>query len=177
MALTIPPWVPDAVCNAARALYADAVKRDDVEFVVVLKRLVTHQQMRPVWRELIKQTRESTTTFLHSAKPTWNFHNVADRQNTAIASLLYLAINLAMDDPTVMTEREVKTAAPAAVETRLVVERDTGDAQARCFAILFADQCRRLFGSPLYGVTATVGSVALQRKLTTRAVRGWVQHN
>jgi hypothetical protein len=206
MALTIPPWVPDAVSNAARALCADAVKRGDVESLEVLKRLVTDRQMRRVWKELIKQTKELTTTFLHTAKPTWDFDNGVDRQATAMASLLYLAVNLVMDDPTVMTRRQVEiqrrrvldeaaralaqgdSAAArdheakavrwaAAAETRLVVERDTGDAQARCFAIVFADQCRQLFGSPLYWVTATVGSVSLGRKLTTRRVRGWVQHN
>jgi len=58
--------------------------------------------------------------------------------------------------------------------SKLLVERDTGDAQARCFAILFSDKCKRLFGMPLYGVTATTASVALQREVTPRAVREWV---
>jgi hypothetical protein len=205
-ALVIPSWVPDAVSKAARALNPPAGKDDHNPTFEALKRLLVDQRMRRVWTELIKKKKDSTATFLHSAKPTWDFDNVVDRQDTAIASLLYLAMNLAICDPTVMTRREVevqrrgvldKAAAAfiqgdvaaardheakaadwaAAAETRLVVERDTGDAQARCFAILFADQCRRLFGSPLYGVTATVASVALGRKLTTRVVRGWVQHN
>jgi hypothetical protein len=55
----------------------------------------------------------------------------------------------------------------------LVVERDTGDAQARCFCILFAGRCRQLFGSPLYGITAIVASVALGREITDRAAREW----
>jgi hypothetical protein len=62
----------------------------------------------------------------------------------------------------------------AAAKTRLAVDRDTGDAQARCLAILFADQCRTLFGSPLYGVTSIVASVAIGRKLSRRTIRGWV---
>jgi hypothetical protein len=207
-ALVIPPWVPDAVSKAARALNPPAGKGDDNPIYEVLKRLLVDQRMRRVWRELTKQKKDSATTFVHSAKLTWDFDNAADRQDTAIASLLYLAVNLAISDPTVMTRREVEVqrrrfldktaaafvqgdvaaardhevkaadwAAAAATRTRLVVERDTGDSQARCFAILFADQCRRIFGSPLYGVTATVASVALGRKLTARAVRNWVQYN
>jgi hypothetical protein len=56
---------------------------------------------------------------------------------------------------------------------RLVVERRRGDGHARCFAILLADRFRQLFGSPMYGLTATVVSVALRRQITNRAVREW----
>jgi hypothetical protein len=56
---------------------------------------------------------------------------------------------------------------------RLVVERRRGDGQARCFAILLAGRFRQLFGSPMYGLTATVVSVALRRQITNRAVREW----
>jgi hypothetical protein len=55
----------------------------------------------------------------------------------------------------------------------LVVHRDTGDAQARCFCILFTDYCRQLFGSPLYGITAIIANVALEREITARTVEGW----
>jgi hypothetical protein len=201
--LTIPLWVPDAVGIAARALYADAIKRGDGQYVEVLKRLVTDPRMRKVWAELLKRTRNSKSTFLHLAKQTWDFDDEADRQNTALSSLLYLAVNLVMSDPTVMTRAQVEaerhrclddqmaahhrgdvsaarnheakaTSWAAAAATRLVVERDSGDAQGRCFAILFADQCRHLFGSPLYGMTAVVASVAIGRRFTQRRIRGWV---
>jgi hypothetical protein len=201
--LTIPLWVPDAVGIATRALHADAIKRGDSQYVEALKRLVSDPRMRKVWAELLKRTRNSKSTFLHLAKQTWGFDDEADRQNTALSSLLYLAVKLVMSDPTVMTQAQVEaerrkclddqmaalhggdvsaardheakaTSWSAAAATRLVVARDSGDAQARCFAILFADQCRHLFGSPLYGVTAQVASVAIGRRFTERRIRGWV---
>ena len=58
-------------------------------------------------------------------------------------------------------------------ETRLIVKRDTGDAQARCFALLFAERFQTLLGTRMYGLTATVASVALGREITERAVREW----
>ena len=130
-ALTIPPWVPEAVSNAARALYADAVKRDDDESLEVLKRLITDRRMRRVWAELAKHTSNSATAFFHSAKPTWDFGNVTDRQDTAIASLLYLAVNLAISDPTVMTRREVETQRRRVLDeaARAVVQGDSAAAR------------------------------------------------
>lgn len=64
----------------------------------------------------------------------------------------------------------------AKAKTRLIVKRDTGDPQARCFAILFARRCEELFGEEMHGVTARVASVALGRTITQRAVRGWCEH-
>jgi hypothetical protein len=205
--LAIPSWVPDAVATAARALHADVLKWADQNYlksyVEVLQRLVADPRMQRVWAELLKRRRDSTRTLLHPAKQTRYFDDEATQQNIALASLLYLAVNLVMSDPTVMTRAQVAaercrciddqmaalhrgdvsaardheakaTAWGAAASARLVVDRDTGDAQGRCFAILFADQCRRFFGSPLYGVTAEVASVAIGRPFTRRMIRGWV---
>jgi hypothetical protein len=69
--------------------------------------------------------------------------------------------------------REVEADQIAAAKTRLIVERNTGDPQARCFAILFGDRCQELFGKQMHGVTATVASVALGREITRRTVREW----
>jgi hypothetical protein len=215
---TVPPGVPNPVSKAARVLYSDAIERNDMERIAVLQRLVTDPRMRPVWAQLVKRKRTGDRPFLYPAQPDWDIpDNVEERQSRAIGSLVYLAVNLAMDRPSVMTGKQVETArrkaldeaavlraaagllhTPASIQanvdaardretkasllaeigltptTRMVVERDTGDAQARCFAILFAGQCRRLFGTPLYGVTAAIASVALGRTLTTRTVREWV---
>jgi hypothetical protein len=57
----------------------------------------------------------------------------------------------------------------------LVVDRVTGDAQARRFCIFLTRYCRQLFGLPLYGVTAKVASVALGRDITVSAVREMVR--
>ena len=213
--LPLLPWVPDAVAYAARALYADAVRRHDNQYLEVLKRLVTDCRMQPAWAQLLKRRRKqyrSTEPFFHPAKPVWDIpDNTLERQHRAIGSLLFLAVNLAVDSARVMTRREVETVRRKALDDAsklrdvakflsppdpaleaadarereaalwgaaysgpLVVQRDMGDARARYFVILFASQCRQLFGSPLYGLTATVASVALGRQLTPRPVRQWV---
>jgi hypothetical protein len=69
--------------------------------------------------------------------------------------------------------RNLEELLPAMGASRLVVQRDTGDTQARCFGLLFSGYCRQLFGKPLYGITAIVASVALGREITHRAVREW----
>jgi hypothetical protein len=192
-------WVPPAVVSAVRALYADASGNSD--YINVLKRLVTDPRMQRVWVELQKQTRGPKRTLRYPAKTTWDLDDPTAQHDRALASLLYSAVNLAVSAPKVMTRRDAeaqrrqlheeaevahvqgddareqlsKAATWAkAVSSRLIVERDTGDAQAQCFAIMFADQCRQLFGSPLYGVTATVASVALGRPFNRRQIRDWL---
>jgi hypothetical protein len=195
-------WVPPAVVSAVRALYADASGNSD--YINVLKRLVTDPRMQRVWVELQKQTRGPKRTLRYPAKTTWDLDDPTAQHDRALASLLYLAVNLAMDAPRVMTQRQVKVLSrkaldkakavfadgedvaareyrakaanlrAAAASSKLIVKRDTGDAQARCFAIMFAHQCRELFGLSLYGVTARVASVALGRTFDVREIREWV---
>jgi hypothetical protein len=224
--ITNPPWLPPAVAQAARALRADHSKRhvdcDKCEYILVLERLLTDRRMKSVWAELSKRKRENyrpTKAFKHPSQLSWVDPGDADsRQNHAMTSLFYFALNHAATGARVMTSAEVlklrsrllndaktlRTAADLirrripnqaaaaqvnddiarACETdaallaadrpnRLVVERRRGDPQARCFAILLADRCRQLFKAPLYGVTATLVSVASRRQITKRAVREW----
>jgi hypothetical protein len=44
-------------------------------------------------------------------------------------------------------------------------DRNRGDATARWFARAVSDQCRTLFGSPMYGLVAIIASVTLGRKI------------
>ena len=214
-ALTIPSWVPEPVAQVASVAH----RLKSGEYTVVLQRLLVDPRMPRVWRELARRKRRnyrSTEAFLHSSKLEWvNSDDPADSQSSAMTSLLYFALNLALDSPRVMTRQELEglrrkvleeastlriaaksihRRAPsqaAAVQVnidtaraceallertgknRLIVQRDSGDAQTRCFAILFAERCHELFGSPLYGVTAIVTSVALGCPVTARAARGW----
>lgn len=69
--------------------------------------------------------------------------------------------------------RDLEELLPKMEESPLVVDRDTGDAQGRCFALLLTRYCRHLFGSPLYRISAIVASVALGREITPRAVQEW----
>jgi hypothetical protein len=66
---------------------------------------------------------------------------------------------------------------PKMEASRLVVDRNTDSAQARCFCILFIDFCRQLFGRSLYRVTGIVASVALEQKITDQAVRSWCKRS
>jgi hypothetical protein len=63
---------------------------------------------------------------------------------------------------TVMTEM------PAALE------RESGDLKERWFARAIASKCKTLFGSPMYGLTAIITSVAFGREINPRTVRQWV---
>jgi len=60
-----------------------------------------------------------------------------------------------------------------AADTRVVLDRARGDGDIRWFALAIASKCQELFGSPLYGTTATIASVALGRKVERRSVREW----
>jgi hypothetical protein len=60
-------------------------------------------------------------------------------------------------------------------DTQLPLERDRGgDGDVRWFALAIANQCQLLFGSPMYGISATITSVALGREVTARTVRDWL---
>jgi hypothetical protein len=64
-------------------------------------------------------------------------------------------------------------AATFAADMKAALERDSGDASARWYARSVARQCDRLFGSPLYGLTAIITSVAWDRKIAPQSVRQW----
>jgi hypothetical protein len=218
-ALTIPTWVPEPVAQAARILHAHHVKSIDAKYNAGLERLIGDERMRSVWNELSKRRREQyqkTDVFLHSANLLWiDSEAPQDHQGAAMASLLYVSVNLTVNNPRVITRKELeklrsgmldkvaalRTAAneirrygpsraaaakvnediargqeellPKMEASTLVVDRDTGDAQSRGFCILFSKYCRQLFGSPLYRITAIVASVALEREITSWAVREW----
>jgi hypothetical protein len=56
---------------------------------------------------------------------------------------------------------------------RFAVARKRADGDARWFALIIANRCRALFGSPLYGITATITSIALGQKIEQHTVRKW----
>jgi hypothetical protein len=63
-----------------------------------------------------------------------------------------------------------------AFEMTTALKRDRGDGDIRWTALGLAETCRILFGSPLYGVTATIVSVALGRDIKARTLRQWCGH-
>jgi hypothetical protein len=58
----------------------------------------------------------------------------------------------------------------------IIRKRDHGDSADQYLALRITGYCRGYFGSPLYGVTAIVMSVILDREITPRAVRQWCAH-
>lgn len=55
----------------------------------------------------------------------------------------------------------------------LSFERNYGHLIDRWYTFAVAGACKELFGSPLYGITATIASVALGREVGVGAVRRW----
>ena len=53
------------------------------------------------------------------------------------------------------------------------IHRDRGFAQDRWFVRAMAGKLKQLFGSPMYGITARISSVAIGREIETRTVRQW----
>jgi len=53
-----------------------------------------------------------------------------------------------------------------------ILEREH-DSPARQLALTISDKFRALFGSPMYGLTATIASVVLDREIDPRTVRRW----
>jgi hypothetical protein len=53
-----------------------------------------------------------------------------------------------------------------------ILEREH-DSRARQIALVIGDQFRVLFGSPMYGLTATITSVVLGRQINSRQTEQW----
>jgi hypothetical protein len=53
-----------------------------------------------------------------------------------------------------------------------ILEREH-DSRARQLALVISDQFRTLFGSPMYGLTATITSVVLGRQINSRQTEQW----
>jgi hypothetical protein len=65
-------------------------------------------------------------------------------------------------------------AASVAEESSFVVARNTGDPEARFFALALSTFCRENgLGTAPYGIVATVATVVYNREITPNAVREW----
>jgi len=65
-------------------------------------------------------------------------------------------------------------AASCAEESPVVVARDTGDPEARFFALALSTFCREIgLGTAPYGIVATIATVVFNREITRNAVREW----
>jgi hypothetical protein len=59
------------------------------------------------------------------------------------------------------------------VENFFSVYRDTGDGEARAFAMALSSYCREVIRQPLHGIIARIATVVLDRDITENRVRDW----
>jgi hypothetical protein len=199
----IPSWVPPPVADAAKALRIHLGDRRDK--LAVLDRIVSDDRMDVVWKELLKKKRGSSEFLYRAHVPSIESGDAVAHQHAALVALFYYAVSIAVSKPRVLTmgklfcllgrNRKAEFDKLAKAKNRLFIKRDTGDARARCFVVLFANRCEGLFRTPykasgpqvtpplpragkpmprgMYRVTSRVASVALGQEISECAVREW----
>jgi hypothetical protein len=71
---------------------------------------------------------------------------------------------------------KLESSDPTSPYLPIIRKRSHRDAADQWLALAITGECRWLFGSPLYGVTAIIMSVILDREIAPRAVRQWCAH-
>jgi hypothetical protein len=198
--LQIPEWVPDYIADKARELREK--HSGNPTALALIERLTGHPDMRSVWKELTKQTRENyrpTGKPLH--KLTEGFATT-DRK-AALAEFYELACNvdrltreLPLPNPERIgakkaealradAERLEKALKPPragregakrlrrAAEVYERIQYKPGD-RAKHIACELAHWLKSIFGSPMYKTTATVTSIITGREISQRQVRTWL---
>jgi hypothetical protein len=72
--------------------------------------------------------------------------------------------------------KKLESSGPTSPYLPIIRKRSHRDSGDQWLALAITRECRWLFGSPLYGVTAIIMSVILDRKIAPRAVRQWCAH-
>jgi hypothetical protein len=183
--LQVPSWVPELVAQVAREAYAAG----DESARIVIARLACDPRMRGVWRELLRRRRDGTFMRLILQDALRPGRTLSRRQAERERNrLLDMAERLRNE---VITEPEDVLRLTAAAETYeqlaknieqtggpvpevLDLDRAHGDPTERWLAFAISWECRIMFASPLYGVTAIIMSVVLGREITPREVRQMV---
>jgi hypothetical protein len=87
--MSFEPWVPEAVIDEGKKLYAETVKDEDPETArALLSKLISDRRMDRVWKELYKKRRvehESTKQFW---RPIYMTHSSIAAENRRRASEL-----------------------------------------------------------------------------------------
>jgi hypothetical protein len=178
-------------------LPAFAAERGPVQ-AALLQRLIEDPRMAPVWLELRRRSRAGNQEPLYprgaavalviailefrKARP-----SVFPRRYTEKARARHLEIAAALRHDAkyfAYLPSKVKCLAEAAqfyeeiadelTKSKMVVKRDTGDGEARAFAIALCDFFQEAFQKPAaYSTIATIATVVLHRDITLDAVREW----
>ena len=109
MPFALPDWLPHELHTTARELYEQTLATGTADDIELVKRLITHNQMKEVWRELKKRNHSTTDrqwdgspkTFKHQRfVPSWlqsALPNAAERdQRVAINLFLKRIIHYAL---------------------------------------------------------------------------------
>jgi hypothetical protein len=188
-----PEWVPDYIAKKAREL-RDKHSGNPIALAVI-ERLTTHPNMRTVWKELSKQSREKHQ---RTGRP---LHKLTERfatdRNAALANLFEFACNigrLTLSLPSPHKPERIYKA--LAQRLRDETKRLTNDPFAkgirehllwlarRCEAITasghdpsetiaveMATYLKEVFGSSMHKITAIIASVITGAEINQRRVR------
>jgi hypothetical protein len=93
--ITLPDWLPGACVGMVLTLERCVASEEDW---AILRRLVTHQQMQVVWRELTKRN-QTSGRFSHPPKPLADKPSLTpdDAQDQALSELFNFAYSAARD--------------------------------------------------------------------------------
>jgi hypothetical protein len=151
--LSFPSWFPACIKADARHLHTRAIATGPEWKVAMIERLVGDDRMKSVWAELSQRQRDEkyqrTDRFEHSA--TFAPHvDVVTAQQIAL--------------------RFVFVETMTVINIFKLLQKPERDAVTE-----IADFMRTHFGSPKYGLTAILASVALERNISDSKVREWTR--
>ncbi len=181
--LKMPPWVPSLVKKEARRWYEDNIEAGWTAEAAMIIRLATDDRMKQVWEErCIQASPEGARALFSEAVFAASHCRVSSRAEleNERTILMTMAERLRRDAisadylnqaATYYEERAANFA--DAFRDPMTVDRDTGDPDARAFAIVLTAKCRELFGRPRHESVRIMASVAFEREIPLGGIKGW----
>lgn len=178
-----PASFRDAFEPVARAMLGDVAvtgRSNAADAVRIVNAVWTDPRMDDVWRELHRRTRADPDTFHFPARALSAGQHAAwfprERQAAGICYLAEQAALVALQGWPTATDAEMQAAGiVAAPEYLLRVERHRTRSVTRGFVVTMSGTACMVFGTPLYGVVATLAGVALSEQVTGLQVRQMVR--
>jgi hypothetical protein len=190
---------PAALQRTASLLHTKADYSGNLEKAALIARLTADSRMDPVWNELTKRKRSNhkpTSAFFYPASPPPEAPalSTGPAQTKALEELFY-SIVIAVEcsrhlstDPVVGVadllleeacrlqsgiSRRLRSKASQLSNAAKIYSTARKANPAQEVALELAAYFEERFGDPMYGTTATIVSVALEKKVTRRMVRNW----
>ncbi len=181
--IAIPEWVPAVIHYEARRMYQRAVEHHQELPVAMIKRLICDERMKAVWVKL-RQKQSSARQDLICFNL---FGNTVTRMQYPILKVAYpsyteLASRLRDDARRITKQRPTKKfgrlAAPlqkAAKAYDDLAKTEPPDDEIKDAVRDLSCLVAECFGSVHHQTTATIASVALNRKISVDDVRNWLR--